>query len=423
MTIDEITKKRVSLFAVQRGIVYQDDNYLEFGYFEPPIGATKTMYENRFYFDLRKNTDEFEFFSKEEGIKMKAVKMCEEVEEHMNVCGNGNYPYTIQREYEAEKHIKLFNEKFKEIKNPEQFDFADELKYSFGIEFETASGYLPEDKCYELGLIPLRDGSISGVEYSTIPMRDNEGLNLLKAQMNALKKYTYTNKECSVHIHLGGYPVTPKAIYILYKLWWYTQFNILPIIPDNSYYTGAYKRNGKDYCKEIPNVYDFNELYEYFVGQKYLGDLYQPHPADIAKEAKWNIKTRYYNCNFINMLCYDSAKTVEFRFLTPTYSFEKLSTFLMILNSVLLKAEQLYKKLGSLPYNKINETLESMYIKSELSLRSILDSVYNKNTVDVLQERIKRLTWVVKNQLYVGDKCGSRLDIENRFFPDGKQED
>ena len=421
--INELNKRKSNLWGLTRGIVYKDKNYIEFGYFKPTPDCLKTTYEGRMYYDIRKNVDAIEIFSLLEGRVKKFEKEDPEIEEHLNVFGNGRYPYTIEREYEAEKHIEMFESiDSLNLSEDELYNFADELKYSFGIEFETAAGYLPESKCFELGLIPLRDGSISGIEYSTIPMSDNEGICLLKRQLESLKKYTYTNKECSVHIHMGGYPVNPKAIFILHSMWYYVQHYLSHYIPIYSYRTDAFKRNGKNYCGTVAYFDSFKEMYQYYVRQKYLGDLYQPHPNDIEKRAKWNIKTRYFNCNFINMLCYKGAKTIEFRFLTPTYSFEKITTFLLIFNGILRYAESLYNKWKNLSDGEILNNIMSMDNRSELYIPSILKSVYNTDTFEILKNNLKKLEWLKTTQNNVGDNCGSRLDIENRYFPDGKQE-
>lgn len=421
--INELNKRKSNMWGLTRGIVYKDKNYIEFGYFKPTPDFIKTNYEGKMYYDIRKNLDTVEVFSLLEGRVRKFEKEDPEIEEHLNIFGNGYYPYTIEREYEAEKHIDMFKSIGSlNLSEDKLYSFADELKYSFGIEFETASGYLPQSKCFELGLIPLRDGSISGVEYSTIPMSDNEGICLLKRQLEGLKKYTYTNKECSVHIHMGGYPVNPKAIFILHSMWYYVQDYLSYYIPNYSYRTDAFKRNGKNYCGTVECFKNFKEMYQYYVGQKYLGDLYQPHPNDIEKRAKWNIKTRYFNCNFINMLCYKGAKTVEFRFLTPTYSFEKITTFLLIFNAILRHAESLYNKWKDLSDGEILNNIMVMTDRCELCIPNILKSVYNTDTFEMLKNNLKKLEWLKATQNHVGDYCGSRLDIENRYFPDGKQE-
>lgn len=287
LVINELTKRKQSNFGLVRGIVYSDENYVEFGYFKPDHLMLRSTYKGSSYYDIRNNMHTINIFSRIQGKTLCFVEGDPLIDEHLNVFGNGCYPYSIEREYEAEKHIDLFEEDASlSLTQETKYDFSDELKYSFGIEFETASGYISENNCFKLGLIPLRDGSISGIEYSTIPMKGNEGLCLLKRQLDELKSNTYTNKECSIHIHLGGYPVKPKAIFILHTLWYYIQHNICEYIPYYSYNTGAFKRNGKNYCNIVPPLENFKDLYSFYVEQSYVGSLYQPHPNDIEKKSK-----------------------------------------------------------------------------------------------------------------------------------------
>lgn len=412
--INEVTRKKSNSYRLTRGIVYKDDKYIEFGWFNVPIDALYYDYQGRTYPVI--NTKNMELlFSKKDGkyiIKSNTV----ECFRAKNIYGNGKFPYTIERVYEAAHHIDDFEEKVKE-EAVENFEIANHLKYSFGIEFETAAGYLPEKSCFDLGLIPLRDGSITGVEYSTIPLKGNNGLNLLKRQLGCLKENTVFNNNCSTHIHLGGFPVNRKSIFALHTLWYYFQYYIQDYIPNWSYNTGKFKGNGKNYCNTIPDCRTFEDLYMYYVGQKYLGDLYQPHPNDIEKRAKWNIKTRYYNCNLINMLCYNSAKTVEFRFLTPTYSFDKITTFLMFFNALLLKAEELSKM-------SMTETEMYKYIiencnDGTISLDTLLN-IYPDSICNSIKINFEKLYCLTRTQCNVGDYCGARVDIEYKYFPDGQ---
>lgn len=422
IVIDEKTKKRVSKFNCVRGIVYEDNNYIEYGYFRLNNDTLIRLVGEKSEYDIsEKGKTMKKVFSKELG-KFLIIEDNNKnaLYRHNNVYGRGKYPYSIEREYEAEKHINLFSDEIKQMDNLTRFRISDYLKYSFGIEFETAAGYIPEDKCFELGLIPLRDGSISGIEYSTIPLKGNEGLNILKNQMECLKEYTVSNKECSVHIHLGGYPVNSKSIFILHTLWYYIQHYISDFIPLYSYNTERFKNTGKSYCKSIDLFYNFKDLYKYYVQRNYLGNLYQPHPADVDKRAKWNIKTRYFNCNFINMLCYNSAKTVEFRFLTPTYSFEKLTTFLMVFNTILCFAEHLTKECKDLSDDEIIKVIGKLYEKGTLKPLQLIDTIYPKNISDYLKDNLYKLECLKETQNNVGDYCGARLDIEHKYFPDGQ---
>jgi hypothetical protein len=422
LVIDEKNKRKTNKYNCIRGIVYEDDNYIEYGYFKYNNKLPIRLINGRHEYDIsEKGKTMKKLFSKDLGQYL-IVGDTDKITEykHNNIYGNGKYPYSIEREYEAEKHIKLFSNEVGQINNLTKFQFSDYLKYSFGIEFETAAGYIPEDKCFELGLIPLRDGSISGVEYSTIPLKGNEGLNLLKSQMECFKEYTLVNKECSIHIHLGGYPVNPRSILVLHTLWYYMQYVLDPFIPKWSYRTEKFKNSGKSYCKPVEHFTNFKELYKYYAQQNYLGSLYQPHPCDIDKRAKWNIKTRYFNCNFINMLCYNSAKTVEFRFLTPTYSFEKLTTFLMIFNALLMFAESMSKASESFSDFEIVDRINDLINTNQLNITMILKSVYPSDIINRINETLLKLECLNETQNNVGDYCGARLDIEHKYFSDGQ---
>ena len=65
-------------------------------------------------------------------------------------------------------------------------------------------------------------------------------------------------------------------------------------------------------------------MYRYFVGRNFYGSFMQAHPQDKERKRKWNVQNRYFWCNFINALCYKVNKTIEFRFLRPTYNFKKI---------------------------------------------------------------------------------------------------
>lgn len=414
---DELTKRKYPAFGMMKVIVYKNDNYIEFGYVKPQakFNYPKINYNGREYYIL--NADNLEtVFSKQTGsyiIKTNDVRCQRE----LNIYGNGRYPYKIEREYEAEKHIDMFEDCIEETDNTINYDFAKYMKYSFGLEFETAAGYVPEKECFKLGLIPLRDGSISGVEYSTIPLSGNEGFNRLKAQLDCLKEYTVFNKNCSTHIHLGGFPVNEKCVFALHQLWYFYQHRIQDYIPPLSFYTNEFKGNGKNYCAHVNSFRSFKEMYKHYAEQSYLGNMYQPHPADIYKRAKWNIKTRYYNCNFINILCYGGAKTIEFRFLTPTYSFEKLTTFLLFFNALMLLAEQIAKECKT--ESEIYDYISNSYNNGDISLTSLLD-VYPEGIKNKLSDNFEKLYCMIRTQENAGDTCGSRVDIEYKYFPDGQ---
>lgn len=419
--LNDDTKKFCSKLRnkLVRGIVYADENYIEYGFFpktnlivlakryeddwsivyaksEEAI-AKRFIYSNYIGYYIDKNSSD--------GLNIKF---------HTHIKGNGNFPYTFDRKYEAVESFNIFNNS-QQILEDIKYPISDVFDYTFGLEFETTQGYIPQHICFRDGLIPLRDGSISGLEYSTVVLQGNEGINLLHQQLNTLKKYTYFDKECALHIHFGNYPVTTKHIYALYQVWRRLEYTLsvsTTTLPRYTFETHKYKKNAKDYCKKLPPAYSFNDIYGMMVGRSYLGDLTQPHPKDINRRAKWNIPTRYYALNLINMLCYSNPKTVEFRFLRPTYNFNKIILWLYLLNAVLKYSE----KLGNC--NLSNDDI--INITSNLNFTTIIKDIYNAPLAEKILNGLEMLRIVTINQTNNNDLCGSNLIIEEDIFNDSQ---
>lgn len=332
--------------------------------------------------------------------------------------GRGRYPYTFTREYEAVKHFDIFNDVMKKMASAK--NGLEPPKHTFGVEFETSSGYLPQEECFNTGLIPLRDGSIGACEYSTVVMKGCGGLDLLRTQAETLKKYTVFDKECALHMHLGGFPLSSKAIFVLYVICFYLErdmyYNMLPRL---SFRTGEYKANGKDYCLKLPEFHSFLDLYKFFVGRDYGGSLSQPHPQDPDRDHKWQIHNRYYGLNLINMLCYKSPKTVEFRFLRPTFNWKKLFFWVYFFDMIVCLAETLSTKLSNKEFTYIFD-----YVMKYMSKTNIHSIIWDYTSRTSLREFLSGMmlvnTAVIDSQTAVNDYYGKRIDIEdviiNRWF-------
>ena len=266
--------------------------------------------------------------------------------------GKGNnYPYSFERLYNSESLIPRFaaidhnkyNQNLLSRVNRSDKSFPLFSKYSFGLEFETSGGIIPEHRCKELGLIPLRDGSISGHEYTTIPMRGEDGINLLMNQMAELKERCVINKECSVHVHFGNFPLNEKLILNLYNISFALQNELGNMFPAYIYNTAKYKKAGKDYCKRLPQRFDsISSLYYFLAEQRaeWNGRFTNQHPQDPNRDRKWENHQRYYWINFINLLFGSNAKTVEFRIHTPTFNSSKIINWLFICTAILNYAEK-----------------------------------------------------------------------------------
>lgn len=274
--------------------------------------------------------------------------------------GNGGYPYPINRLYNIEKNLDLFT-----IPEPTK-DSKSKLDYTFGIEYETAAGYIPSDKCFANKLVPLRDGSIQGIEYTTGIMHMDSDANTIKKQAALLKQYTLFNKDCSMHIHFGGFPLTPTYLWILYCVCKKQEETIEYMLPKLSFRTEQYKTSRKNYCQRLPVFNNFKEMYYQLSDQKteFMENLMQAHPSDPNKEGKWNIHSRYCWVNFVNALFFSNSKTIEFRILRPMYSSEMITNFIYYFGGLMKYAEHIYKNGGfsSINHNKLDYKLVINYI-------------------------------------------------------------
>lgn len=408
-----------------RGIVYVSDDYAEFGWFKSSPNNIVILLSNPpekgirgVYTGISREAFPELIWSNKYGYYIQSNNLTdEEVLSHKLVRGQGDFPYQFPKHYEAVESFHLFNNA-QTILGNEEYPLSKYLNYTFGLEFETSMGYIPQEKCFRDGLIPLRDGSISGIEYSSVVLKGNEGLNLLKQELDTLKEYTKFNKECALHIHMGGFPVDTMSIFALYCLWYRVERELLnrELIPELSFHTSEYKANQKDYCNMLsPNPRSFSDLFRAITGKKYLGSLVQPHPADIGKRAKWNIKARYSGLNLVNMVCYKGPKTVEFRFLRPSFNFRKITLWLYILNAVLKYAESLaseWKEQGKCDTKDMFDWVAGKYT----GLRYVLEHCYDADTYSHLIGEIKLLKMAVQAQAANGDRCGNDTEFEDELF-------
>lgn len=222
-------------------------------------------------------------------------------------------------------------------------DFAED--YTFGVEFETIMGTIPERICKKHGLMPVRDGSVAGLEYVTIPLTGKLGLNNIIDVSKQLANRTINNSSCSMHIHIGNIPRTQSFLLAFYKLVATIQDEIFEMFP-------VYKRTNygikkKNYTKPLPidiltnldpvitkgNMSkNFKILFDFLsMGANFdeYGSLSKvtKHPSDPNGTSKWQIKSRYYHVNMIPIV-FGNKKTIEFRIHTATDDANKIINFL-----------------------------------------------------------------------------------------------
>ena len=184
---------------------------------------------------------------------------------------------------------------------------------SFGLEFETVAGIIPNYKLNSLPLIPLRDGSIRGLEYATLPLQGKLGIQALIDSVKELKKRTEYDESCSLHLHIGNIPRTKEFILAFYKFYSIFSEEIFSMFP--LYKTENYNVKKKNYCKpydfiklnslmdnKITDEKSLNEnfsiLFDYLAEVNRFSDYnnmlenVDVHPRDPNDNAKWNISKR-----------------------------------------------------------------------------------------------------------------------------------
>lgn len=287
---------------------------------------------------------------------------------------------------------------------------------TFGVEFETASGSVPQTECARLGLIPLRDGSITGNEYATIPFKGKTGIGVLHETCEVLQQYCDIDHLCSLHVHVGVPKVDEKLVVAAYHYFKMLEPQILSMFPPLMTASSAFKKGDKDYCKKLPNGVtnpkesiknQFDKLFEMYAetpGYSFTR-FGENHPHDRDGNRKWEVHARYKWINLINLI-FSGAKTIEFRIHTPSLNKNKVIPWVYIC--------------VSLVWYLLNHQDEIIEIagkrNASLDLNTIISACFKDRTiVDYLISYISyRMKYVTQQEVCYNDKCGF-LEILDDF--------
>lgn len=311
-------------------MIYIDYAYIEYGYFEiDPLNIPLVIEGKITYLERRENCKIPLYWVNNICCYTIDLKLSN------NIITDSKYVfnYPIDRCYNFSKlslkpkYIKLIPDK--------EFTYIED--FTFGLEYETSAGNIPWLSCIDTNLVPLYDGSINGHEYVTFPLTHID-LPIIKQHLKLLERYTFYDKNCSLHIHFGNFPINNSYINRLCKFWCHFQWSISMYIPRYSYYTERYKSNGKAYNKPFPSIASLPTFYKRFTGNKYNDDqsFYLPNSYDSTEERKWEVHGRYFNMNIMHLISGDAHKTVEFRFLRPTTDYSEIKWYLLILSAFLI---------------------------------------------------------------------------------------
>jgi hypothetical protein len=298
---------------------------------------------------------------------------------------------------------------------------------SFGLEFETTKGFIPNRILDEYGLIPLRDGSISGIEYVTVPMEGEKGLQCTVDILKVLKERTeYNDDTCSLHLHLGNLPRTKEFILAFFKVGMKIQDEMFQMFPLYKKYN--YHIKNKNYSAPLPTFEilsqldptitssnideNFGILYKYLsMGQdfKSVGNSLEnvlSHPADPNGNQKWNIKCRYFLYNIIPLI-FGNKQTIEFRIHTPTYDVNKILPFIfmnsLVVNFTIRHQERILKNKNFLNEFDLINILKSQIEIADISCKSTFK--------DLMYDYIKKRKNYCEDQILKGNILGTESKI------------
>lgn len=276
---------------------------------------------------------------------------------------------------------------------------------TFGAEFETINGTLPQHIQNSYGVIICRDGSIRDnngnypPEYVTVPYSGAKGLQSLRNLSKEIAKRSEIDIKCSYHLHIGGIVIDRVFMVSLFKLALKIQNDVFKMFP--YYKTDPAGIKQKNYCKKLPNIlstYTASNDFNTYINDTYV-DVFTFLSGGIKSdvefnrqnrrnpwgEGKWNIKTRYYWLNFINLV-FSPRNTVEFRLHTPTLNGHKVINWLFMCNAIVRFAEKYPKRCIS---NKKVTFEDVLYYYAEISNGASYAAALSENLIAYYKDRCK----------------------------------
>lgn len=267
--------------------------------------------------------------------------------------------------------------------------------YTVGIEIETTAGLIPKEEVDRLGLIPLRDGSISGIEYVTVPISGKKGLYLLKEFIDVINKYTDFNYTCSMHIHIGGVPRSEQFITSLFKLANILETDIYRTFPGykmvnngikKQCYTAPLNKQLLGSLGTLKTDSEINKAFkkicyiltskheEYKISRTYSIEDITNHPADPSERSKWHMRERYKWLNIIPLI-FTNKSTIEYRIFTVPDNYMKALLFLSI--SLIIT---------DFANNQSNLINEDNSILTNWDLKRVMSTVLNSSLLNAIYD-------------------------------------
>lgn len=258
--------------------------------------------------------------------------------------GINNYQFELQYSLKDNPKYLTFIKKAKKLSgianNKEKAMAVLAGDHSWGVENESKTGIIAPFALGKYGIVPLKDGSINGVEYATLPMQGEDGAMLTDKIFTIFSERLQHDHKCSVHIHIGNIDKNNYyEVLAIYYLCWRIQSEIFEILPNYKRDAEYFQHVKKDYAKPLRKLIDGKSVTK---DPKSLKTAFQalwnwmtenqgvPVGSNDFKagQQKWNFNSRYFWVNFLNL--YFGSGTVEFRCFPPTVNKKRLNNYLVL---------------------------------------------------------------------------------------------
>lgn len=338
------------------------------------------------------------------------------------IVNNNHAPYNIEDNSAMYSHRKelYLNSQF-----PIDRDIRFAAKYikglTFGVELETINGQLPTHLLNTYGIIICKDGSIKDEngnyppEYVTVPLEGEKGIQSLRNTSIEIAKRSEIDIKCSYHLHIGG--IKPERLFLvsLFKLCTKIQGDVFKMFP--YYKTKPEGIKAKNYCKKLPLV--LNNYVEGTAFNKYINNVYTDIYCFLSGgirpdsefntttkvnpwgEGKWNIKTRYYWINFVNLV-FHKRETIEFRIHTPTLNSDKIINWLFMSAAIIKFAEKYPKRCVSAEPISFIDVLNYYKNNSNTNFAEMLSNnliLYYNSKVALFQKDYEQGDYISKHDI------------------------
>jgi hypothetical protein len=309
------------------------------------------------------------------------------------------------REFKWNKDLSTKENRFKYGRDSVSYLITSGIKYTFGVELETATGALPNYLEPQFNLICEKDGSVFsddsnktqenkyGAEYVTGVLKGDNGLFTLKRILEEIQKRCTINTTCGLHVHIGDIPNSKHFTISLFKLATMVQKDLFKMLPKS--------RLNNEYCRLLPSNLNFNfnsvkDMFDFNLRvDNYYNILFKSmsgkipdgrlnksmnHPRG-AKVGYDHGHLRYCWLNFVPLMFNTrnapNSNTVEFRPHSATLNYLKIKNWILICMVLCKYAEEHMYDL-------------EFFKKDNITLAEIINDSLNSNKASRLIEYVNK---------------------------------